>query len=1260
MPLRLIQNPLAKSSKLKLRKWWKEQNELQHQPREKTIVKNLGYDNANDAYYHLAEIYNDYVKDKRIDTQKTKIILKQLPSYDLFSDVNKEKEAKKVIRNILKQEINANRYNLINTETAHGKYNMYSIPSYDEWITYRTHFVNLISGDNVYLSMNEIEVNVYARLISTYASIMIKNSLKRFKGIIKVYLKLNFKAYNQQEQEEFEATFNTRSTLINSYSEFVDYVVGEINRGFETYDGKDYITLYGFNITEIHVLQYNPLIGSSYKPLPDFVANSKSVINIKNTDNLCFLWCCIASRHLPEKNADRVSKYHGYVNEFHYDESDFPMAIKNISKFEKKNNVCVNVFTIEEKTKVPLYISKHKNDETINLFYHDNHFSLIKNFQRFVGGDHKFVCYRCFKSYRNKECFDKHESVCQELNENGSYVTTPKEDTTTKFNNYKRQKRLPVVIYADFESSLLQADNYTKNNKTFEKSYITAKHEANSFRIRIVSDVELRIPLDYSYTGTNASVEFIRKVVELDTHITDVLNELNTKQRFPKLTREEEKHFKTAVNCCFCCQELGDDRVHCHFTGKYTGASHKKCNVKAIQMMKGKTEEKAHIEIPCFFHNANYDIRCFINAFSEITNNDGIDRISGVPCNMEFFKCLQLNNICIKDSYAHLSSSLDKLIKNLPDDKKKLLKTIIGTDEYKFNLINKKGFYPYEFVDSIEKLQTPITELKQEHFKSKLTLSELSNEDWCHIQKVIKEFNIKTLQDYHDLYLNIDVYGLADVFEYHRELSLQTYGLDPAHYIGLPGLSWDAGLKFTGIELENISEIDMIMFWEKMKRGGISVISKRYAKANNPYLPDYNPNQQNSYILQLDCNNLYGWAMMQKLPVGKFEWVEPSTFEISKYDKAGDIGYVLEVDMKYPEELHVTHNDYPLAPEHLEINGCRKLCPNLQDKKNYYTNIDNLHYYLEKGLILERIHRIIRFDRRAWLKPYIDKNSALRQKASNDFEKDFYKLMNNAFYGKTMENERDRVNIKFCMNETTFSKHTSSPLFANQILVIKSDGLCLVKVHKKIVRLQKPIYTGAIVLEMSKLLMFQFHYDTMMKAYPKAEMCKTDTDSLLYYIQTDDVYKDMEMNVTLQDKIEFSNYPKDHHLYNCDRKKVPGYFQDECVDGKFVVISEYVGLRAKSYVNNLYDSVKKEYTSKKKSKGVASVHIKKRITFDDYHNVLMNKTTLSLDNIISFRSIGLHTYTINMKKIALSGNDDKRIILANGIDTYAYGHKLNK
>lgn len=1196
---------------------------------------------------------------------KNKIVAQRELVNEYNHKIEKDKNSFRELSNIKIEPTNydksilAKRSNLTPITSTHNNYKVYSIPSYDDKITER----NIILGDNtVYNVMSVKQVVQYANMILSYIRPTLKSSLNELKSM-RGFVVIHFKCFNQQTNEKFILPMNIGRVDFTSHNEFRKYFIEKMKNMLEIIKAKSYIIPYGFGEVYLNTLKYNPLRGSSYSELPDFVKNSKSIINIKNTDDKCFLWCAIASRHLPAKHTDRVIKYKPFLGEFKYDDKDFPMPFNKIEKFEKANNLTVNVFTVDEKVKIPIRLSKYKSDEVINLFYYNNHYSLIKNFQRFIGGDHENICVNCLKSYRNRECYDKHIAVCKELNDKGSFITTPKEGTFTYFNNYKKQKRLPVIMIADFESSLIETNKTTKNGIETEKSYIKSAHKANSYRIKVISDIPLPIGTDYTYFGEDSAEHFIKTIIGLDEDITEHLRELNELNKEPKLTEKEEKEFQKATKCYFCRgsfnpnDKKGDEkndwikvRDHDHFTGKYCGASHQKCNVKAIQMIKGK------IEIPCFFHNANYDIRCFINAFAKYSG-DGVERISGVPCNMEFFKCLQLNNICIKDSFAHLSSSLDKLIKNLPEEEKVNLKTI-GTNEAQKALIGKKGFYPYEFIDDIEKINMPITELKQKHFDNKLTLSKISDEDWEHIQKVIKTFNIKTFKEYHDLYLKIDVYGLADVFEYHRKLSLNTYGLDPAHYLGLPALSWDAGLKLSKVKLENINDLDMVMFFEKMKRGGISVISGRHAKANNPYLPDYDAEKVKSYILQLDCNNLYGWAMKQSLPVGDFKWVE--NFDINTYNPNGETGYVLEVDLKYPEELHDLHNDYPLAPEHLEINKCRKLCPNLRDKKNYYIYIDNLRYYLEKGLILEKIHRVIGFTRSNWINDYIDTNSALRQKATNDFEKDFYKLMNNAFYGKTMENERDRVNIQFCMDAKSFEKHTSSPLFANQILVIKTDGLSLVKTHKKTVKLQKPIYTGAIILELSKLLMFQFHYDTMMKVYPNAEMMKTDTDSLLYYIKTEDVYEEMFENKQIQEKIEFSNYPKNHLLYNCDRKKIPGLFQDECVDGEFVVISEYIGLRAKSYVNKLYAPTAKEYAEKKKSKGVPSIHIKKRIDFNDYNNCLFNEQVIKLNGMTSFRSIGLNTYTIEMNKIALSYKDDKRIIMPDKIHTYAYGHYKTK
>jgi hypothetical protein len=1261
----LVKFPLSASNQRKVRVYYKNHNQLNRNANEEQVFNSLGIHNRNQAYNVMAELYNN--------------------------DIEAQNNAIDVEREITKQ-----RQRIQPTEATFNIYELYKIPSYEP--------------ENVeQLQLTDDEVKNMSEKFALYSKKIIQKSIKKMNNV-RVYAVVNFLCLNTQRIDEtrfFTRNVNLGRIDINLYGDFKTYLIDGIKKKFEDMNGLDYIIVYGIDSIDINIIKYNPLQGASYTELPLNIKNSKSIINIKNKDQKCFLYSLIASRKNDLIHAERVSHYdkEEYDNpetvKFIYNDSDFPMAVSKIPLFEKKNNITIHVYTVDEKDekiKISLYRSKNKTAEVVNLFYYNKHYSLIKSWSRFTGGDHDFVCPNCFWRYANHECFKNHIKNCENLNDNGSLVVMPKSkeitdsntglkytvEPKTFYNNYKKQKKLPVVIYADFECNL-EPFVYTCKDKLVKKKHdiqnkvgVLAKHSPNTYRIHIESDLDLGIPVDYEYSGNDVDLHFIDLLVnKLEKQIQAKLNACCEKHPKPVLNKQEEKEFQANDMCIFCSKQVKKSekvRDHDHFTGKYEGVAHSKCNIKAHQMFKNK------INIPVVFHNANYDIKCFISAFQKIVSKDCfVENIGGIACNMEIYKSININTFTIIDSYAHLTSSLDTLIKNLPDDKKTLLRTISKNEE-EFNLIKKKGFYPYEMITNTEKLYLPIEDLKKEHFDNKLTLSKISDTDFLHVINVIKTFNIKNFKEYHDLYLKIDVFGLRDVFEYHRELSMMTYGLDPAHYIGLPQLTWDAGLKLTGIVLDDLKDIDMFMMFEKMKRGGVSVISHKYAKANNHYLPDYDDKKKSTYLIQLDCNNLYGKSMSEKLPVNQFEYVDFLTEEfIMSYDyETNSKGYVLEVDIDYPTELHETHNDYPLAPEHMVINKIKKLTPNLHDKKNYVVHIANLQYYLSMGMVLKQIHKVIEFNHSDWLAKYINHNSKLRQKATNDFEKDFYKLMNNAFYGKTMENVRNRNNVQFCLDKEKFVKHTSSPLFANQVNIIQENGLALVKTYKRTVELNKPIYIGATVLDLSKLLMYKFHYQTMKVRFPNSMMMKTDTDSLLYFVETDDLYQDFKEDPSIQKQIEFSNYPKNHLLYNCDRKKIPGLFQDECVGdemnkltGKYEcnmkVISEYIGLRAKSYVNKLYDVENSGFYDKKKSKGVPNKHLQNRIHFNDYKDCVMDNKVIRLganaekpehqEKIISFISHNLKTYSIEQSKIALSSNDDKRIPMPeNRLMTYAHGH----
>ena len=282
-------------------------------------------------------------------------------------------------------------------------------------------------------------------------------------------------------------------------------------------------------------------------------------------------------------------------------------------------------------------------------------------------------------------------------------------------------------------------------------------------------------------------------------------------------------------------------------------------------------------------------------------------------------------------------------------------------------------------------------------FYSNLNMSSISKDDYQRAQRVWTEFGIRSLGDYDDLYLKTDVVLLANVYEAFRDTCLRHYSLDRAHFYTLPGLASQACLKCMGIKLELLTDPDMLLMFEWGIRGGITQVVRKYAAANNPYMGDkFNPNEDTTYLQYLDANNLYGWAMSQPLLTGGFRWVDVNPNEIFELATGTDKSYLLKVDVSYPKELHYPHNDLPFMCERMEINGVEKLISNLRNKKNYVIHIQARAQALQHGLRLDRIHQVIEFDQSPLLKTYIDFNTQLRTVATNDFEKDFFKLMKNS------------------------------------------------------------------------------------------------------------------------------------------------------------------------------------------------------------------------------------------------------------------------
>ena len=391
--------------------------------------------------------------------------------------------------------------------------------------------------------------------------------------------------------------------------------------------------------------------------------------------------------------------------------------------------------------------------------------------------------------------------------------------------------------------------------------------------------------------------------------------------------------------------------------------------------------------------------------------------------------------------------------------------------------------------------------------------------------------------------------------------------------------------------------------------------------------------------------------MSKKLPVNGFKWLDSNKINeinedfIENYDVKNDKGYIFKVDVKYPKRLHELHSDLPFLSERMEINKCKKLVCNLFTKKKYVTHINSLKQALNHALKLKKIHIAIEFNQKEWLKPYIDMNTELRKMAKNDFEKDLFKLMNNSVFGKVMENIRKHRDIKLVTTDKKRSKLVSEPNYHTINLI--SEDLSIIEMKKTKVKMNKPIYLGLSILEISKILMYEFCYDYMKPKYnDNVKLCYMDTDSFIMNIKTNDFYKDIASDV--ENRFDTSIYEVNRPLPTGKNKKVIGLMKDE-LGGK--IITEFVTLRPKTY-SFLTDDSKED----KKAKGAKKCVIKKIIKFNDYKKCLLNDEVI-LKSQQRFISKKHDVYTENINKIALSNNDYKRIVSSNKITSYRYGYK---
>lgn len=994
--------------------------------------------------------------------------------------------------------------------------------------------------------------------------------------------------------------------------------------------------------------------------------NRKNLVSFAPTkDGRCFLYCILARLYPPKKSKINDPRHYivtGKINRLNTEGLSFPTPLSEISLFEGRNNLIINVIGLKgDGTHYFLYKSPRQSGEQVNLLLHRRHYHLIKCWTPFFKSksNTRYLCEECGKlclpslMMKKKQCLNCMEPPVSQL-------VFPSKGTKQKFNGFSKTVLSPFVLYCDLETALSptkeESEGKTKKLKEHKPIAIGL--------MRICQNEGFSHNAPVIHVGEDCIERFYESLIQELDFIENTLTKIN----YPlDMGVEDEKNFRASQECYVCGLKFEKTskkcRDHDHLKEKanYRGAICNPCNLS-------RTDSR--LKTPLFFHNGGrFDVHFILQKMHKLHLPNSTNVIAKTG---ENFMCLELfdKRLIIKDSFNHLSSSLAALVEQLKMGGKglKITSRFLKEDKEKIELMTRKGVFPYSMVDGLKILEETTQLPSKDLFYDTLREKSISEEDYYHARRVWNLLKCRNLKEYMIHYLATDITLLADVMENYRKFFHSKFGLDPTHYLSLPGLSYDCMLRFTKCEIELVSNIETYSFIKRSLRGGVSMIPHRWARANNPLMGRnfYDPTQPTTYLIYVDCNSLYSSVMTKALPFRNLRWIKKTREWVlqktENYRAEDSTGYLVECDLEYPPSIHDITKDLPLAPEHIKItkemlspfclklsqelnikmDGGSKLVSTQLDKKNYVCHIENLQFYLKWGMKLTQVHRILCFEQSPFLRPYIELCINQRRAATSPDEKTMWKLACNAIFGKTITNLEKRHNVKIHTNETKVRKAVSSPLFKHADVI--TDRVVQTTSYKRKNKMNTPYFVGVSILELSKLHLMKLHYDHFLSRYGifRLQLCMTDTDSLLYYIKTENVYDDLqEMNI-----VDFSNYPPDHALFDNRRGGELFLLKDETGG---TPIKSFVGLRAKSYSIQFTDK-----TSKVTGKGVPK-HKLKEITHEDLEKTL--KDTIP-KNITSeyLRSFKHKVYTISQQKTALSAYDNKRFVKDDGITTLPIGH----
>ncbi|CAN7978486.1 unnamed protein product [Ixodes persulcatus] len=710
------------------------------------------------------------------------------------------------------------------------------------------------------------------------------NVFRHYEMPLRFFITLTVEMTRLNGDDEFEFSVHYFHCLVHtvwaegSIRDALRTACAEISARLEQYQERGYgLVVVAIQTCTITVGRFiPPTVGCASFVLPGELPSRKCLVNVTEqlTDserNMCFVFSVLAGLHPAPSNRSRASSYREHFVKYWFPTS-YPVTFpQDVQAFERKNSVSVNVYGYdrEQRFVYPLKVNDSEREKHVDLLLIDDRFVPITNFAGLFANkeSHRFRCKRCMMGFRFRSALGSHLSLCKE--KKAVRTVCPAKGDALYFWSPHAMEPFPYFCVYDFEA-ILEAENM---GQAYEK------HVPSSFCILVIRSTGSRIVEQFLYRGEDC----VEKFISILNQLSKLIGEWIRSEEVPMVSVNEEAH-ESASHCAICGESFGNRkrkvRDHDHFSGSHRPSLCQGCNLNL------RVNKKV---IPVLAHNHSYDLAFILPKLDLFESKD----IKVLATSCQQFKRLDVGNLRFLNSLAFLPASLDAL------------------------LLARKGVFPYDYVTSFEAYREP--ELPPpESFYNKLNDSQISEEDYRQPQTVFHTFNFKSLGEYSDCYLHLDCLLLADVFHNFRKWTLDTYELDPLHYVSLPALSLACALKQTGVKLELLDDVDAYLFIEAGLRGGIVHCAIRNTRANVPGTACFDPNTAVSHILDLDVNGLYASTMRQSLPCADFCWLDREEIDAFHFQQVPDDapeGYILEVDLDYPRELHDSHADFPLAPE---------------------------------------------------------------------------------------------------------------------------------------------------------------------------------------------------------------------------------------------------------------------------------------------------------------------------------------------------------